>query len=164
LGKNILLPLQPIALTRGNSLGYNEKDFLHLTLTTLKKIRKVSEIHITAHSNNNLDTLNKDNIKVEEGQGIMDIKNAHTVLGMFSMQMIVGYLWGRKVASVQPKLKGEDPSPLSRWNLVPRIVTRQELIHFMNLKIVKDTTPQRDLLIRQLHGSVDRLDNFCTQK
>ena len=54
------------------------------------------------------------NIIWSAGQGIKDITNSHTIIGMSSMQMIVGYLWGRRVASVQPRLLKEDPSPLSR--------------------------------------------------
>ncbi len=49
-----------------------------------------------------------------------NVVNSHTVIRMFSMQMIVGYLWGRKVASIQPDLSENDRSPLSRWGFIPQ--------------------------------------------
>jgi len=164
LGEVVLLPMQPIKNTRGDSFGYDEQDFLKLTLSAVKRVIKNKEIHITLHPNNSLDMFDQEDIKVTEGQGIDDIKNAHTVLGVFSMQMIVAYLWGRKVASVQPKLKGEDPFPLSRWKLVPRIKDRKELIKFMKSKTDRNSINKKEILLKQLHGSLDRLDEFCIQE
>jgi len=159
LGDEILIPMQPIKQARGSSLGYNEKDFLNLTLSVLKQVGKISEAHITAHPSDNFNLLNQSTVRLTEGRGIEDIKDSHTVLGMFSMQMIVGYLYGRKVASIQPKLKGMDPSPLSRWGLIPTIRSKKELVNFLNLKTDSGTS-QKSVLFQQLHGSLNRLDHF----
>jgi hypothetical protein len=164
LGERVLLAMQPIKNTRGNGLGYNEEDFLKLTLSAVKEVCKNKEIHITLHPDNSLDTFKQKDIEVTEGQGIEDIKKSHTVLGMFSMQMIIAYLWDRRVASVQPKLKGEDPFPLSRWQLVPKIENRKELIKFMNSITDKNSKNQKEVLLKQLHGSLDRLDQFCKKE
>jgi hypothetical protein len=164
LGKKILLPLQPIKKARGDTLGYDEEDFLKLTLDVLKKIAKDKELHITSHPNRNPDILDQENIEVEEGQGIEDIKNSHTVLGMFSMQMIVGFLWGRKVVSVQPNLKVLDPCPLSRWGVVPRVESRKDLIEFMNSSLSSSEISRREEMLQNFHGSLDRLDKFCANE
>lgn len=163
LGGEILLPMQPIKKTRGDSLGYDEGDFLKLTLSVMEQVGKSPEVHITAHPDNNFDLLDQGGIKLTEGRGIEDIKNAHTILGMFSMQMVVGYLWGRKIASVQPKLKGIDPFPLSRWGLVPKIENKKELIKFMNLA-VDGSISEKILLLQQLNGSLNRLDRFVRKE
>ena len=163
LGGEILLPMQPIKKTRGDSLGYDEGEFLKLTLSVMEQVGKSPEVHITAHPDNNFDLLDQGGIKLTEGRGIEDIKNAHTILGMFSMQMVVGYLWGRKIASVQPKLKGIDPFPLSRWGLVPKIENKKELIKFMNLA-VDGSISEKILLLQQLNGSLNRLDRFVRKE
>jgi len=155
--------MQPIKKTRGDSLGYDEGDFLKLTLSVMEQVGKSPEVHITAHPDNNFDLLDQGGIKLTEGRGIEDIKNAHTILGMFSMQMVVGYLWGRKIASVQPKLKGIDPFPLSRWGLVPKIENKKELIKFMNLA-VDGSISEKILLLQQLNGSLNRLDRFVRKE
>jgi len=164
LGEKILLPLQPIKKIRGDTLGYDEEDFLKLTLDVVKKIAKDKELHITSHPNGNFGILDQEEIEVKEGQDIEDIKNSHTVLGMFSMQMIIGYLWGRKVASVQPNLKASDPSPLSRWGVVPRVEDRKDLIEFMNSPLSSREISRREEMLQNFHGSLDRLDKFCANE
>jgi len=163
LGEKILLPVQPIKKARGDSLGYDEEDFLKLTIEAARQAGKTLEIYITSHPDSNLDRFDKE-IEVQEGKGNEDVKNAHTVLGMFTMQMMVGYLWGRKVASIEPNLKGVDPSPLSRWGLVPRIENKKTLIEFMNSTIDSNKTNQEIALREQLHGSLDRIEQFCEQE
>jgi hypothetical protein len=164
LGDKILLPIQPIKKTRGDSLGYDEEDFLKLTMAAVKQVGKEKSVCITSHPDSNLNMLDQDLFEVKDGQGIEDIKNAHTIFGMFSMQMIIGYLWGRKVVSVQPQLKVTDPSPLSRWGLVPRVEDIATLIEFMNSPIGSKKVNRKEELIQKLHGSLDRLDDFCKQE
>ena len=85
-------------------MGYDETSFLNTVIPVIEQAGKLHSLY-----NNYPDSdpaLYKGNsIKLEQGKGIDDIKNSHTVLGMFSMQMVIGYLWGRKVASIQPNLK-----------------------------------------------------------
>ena len=162
LGEKILLPLQPIRKSRGDSLGYDEEDFLKLTLAALKQAGKVSESYFTSHPDSNLDMFNKESLEVKQGEGIDEIKNSHTVLGMFSMQMVVAYLWGRKVASVQPGLTSRDPSPLSRWGLIPRIQNSKQLELFIEKPNSKRTS--RSKIISSITGSLDRFERFCMQE
>ena len=53
---------------------------------------------------------------------------------MFSMQMIINYLWGRKVASIQPKSLKNDYSPLSLWGLIPALENEDEIAEFIARK------------------------------
>ncbi len=165
LGSKILLPMQPIKKTRNNSLGYDENDFLQLSLEAVNMSGNSEQIQITSHPSDILNISNQESIKVSTGRGIKDVKNAHTVIGLFSMQMIIGYLWGRKVASVQPGLKVTDPSPLSRWGAVPIIKDSDDLIKFIK-------TPSNDLIMkndvklvkRYLPGSVNRLQQYIRKE
>jgi hypothetical protein len=159
LGEKILIPIQPIKKARGDSLGYDEEDFLKLTLEAAKASGKFSDFYITSHPDSNLDMFDQEDIVVKEGKGVDDIKNSYTVLGMFSMQMIIGYLWGRKVASVQPNLKVTDPSPLSRWGLVPNLESKQSLINFITENNEKYDRNHKQLL-NNIKGSQCRLEDF----
>ena len=163
LGTQILLPLQPIKKVWGNQLGYDETTFLNTVIPVIEQVDQASQLNITKHPDSDTSLFKRTSIKLTQGQGIDDIKNCHTVLGMFSMQMVLGYLWGRKVASVQPNLKEADPSPLSRWGLIPRIDNKEELFKFINCKY-SDTISQRLMLLNQIHGSSNRLDSFLRRK
>ena len=163
LGSQILMPLQPIKKAWGNQLGYDETSFLNTVIPVIEQAGKTSQLNITNHPDSDPALYKGNSIKLEQGKGIDDIKNSHTVLGMFSMQMVIGYLWGRKVASIQPNLKGADPSPLSRWGLIPRIDNTEELFKFINLKPI-NTITQRLMLLKQIDGSLKRLDIFLRRK
>ena len=163
LGTQILLPLQPIKKAWGNQLGYDETTFLNTVIPVIKKVGQTSHLNITNHPDSNTSLFEETGIKITQGQGIDDIKHCNTVLGMFSMQMILGYLWGRKVASVQPNLKAADPSPLSRWGLIPRIDNKEDLIKFFKSKST-NTISQRSILLNEINGSFDRLDKFLLRK
>ena len=101
-----------------------------------------------------------------KGRGYIDIVNSHTVLGIFSMQMIVGYLCGRKVVTIQPKSLKVDPSPLSRWGLVPILKNVDEVVEFFarkniktkNFKFKKQLKDRFDQL--GISGSVERFQKF----
>ena len=159
LGKKILIPLQPIKKTRGSSLGYDENDFLNLLHKAMVIPGESSPIQVTSHPGEAVHKYFEQ--LVEAGRGIEDVKNAHTVIGMFSMQMMIAFLWGRKVVSIQPNLKVTDPSPLSRWGMVPRISDSKKLTRFMNSPISKHSLNQRNELLRSFRGSLDRLEQFC---
>ncbi len=156
-GKKILLPIQPIKEIRGNSLGYNEYDFLRMTLEALNNVEIKDEIYITGHPDGDFSYTNQPSISIGVGKGIADIKDAHTVLGMYSMQMIVAYLWGRRVASVQPGLQVTDPSPLSRWGLIPLIKDSEKLRDFMQQPF---DNSKRINVIKKINGSQERLNNY----
>jgi len=134
LGSNILIASQPIKMNRGKTLGYNEVDFWELCIKATEKYAR-NNVYATRHPDE-VETNSRDscspNIIWAMGQGSVDVANSHTVLGMFSMQMIIAYLWDRKVASVQPNLSMGDPSPLSRWGLVPRFERAEEIAEFIS--------------------------------
>ena len=159
LGTQILLPLQPIKKAWGNQLGYDEATVLDIVIPVIEQVDQASQLNITSHPDNDTSLFKETGIKLKKGDGVNDIKNCHTVLGMFSAQMVLGYLWGRKVASVQPNFKEADLSPLSRWGLIPRIDNREDLFKFINSKLI-DTISQRSMLLDEIHGSLDRLDKF----
>jgi hypothetical protein len=159
LGKQILLPLQPIKKAFDKRLGYDELTFLKTTVPALAQSKKKLQINITKHPDSDASVDTNSGFKLSVGHGLYDVKNCHTVIGMFSMQMIIGYLWNRKVASVQTNLKVMDPSPLSRWGFIPRIENKKDLIKFLNLW-PSDTDKHRSLLISQINGSLKRLDSF----
>ena len=167
MGNNLLLAGQPVKKYYDNRLGYDEIDFWKICFDVIKKTG-ASNVLSTRHPEE-VPYKNKDNSNMIflQGRGIRDIEDSHTVLSMFSMQMIVGYLWGRKVASIQPKLHKKDLSPLSRWGLVPRLETVDEVVEF----IEKNNTSVSNQELKQypnvkldqfgLHGSVNRLELFC---
>ena len=162
LGTQILLPIQPIKKHWGNKLGYDETTFLNTVIPLVEQVDKTLHLNITQHPDS-VATYPKAGITISESQGLLDIKNCHTVLGMFSSQMILGYLWGRNILSIQPNLKTTDPSPLSRWGFIPRIGNKEELSEFFNLNPI-DTITERSVLLNQIDGSLNRLDNFLRRK
>ena len=161
LGKNIVLPMQPIKRTRGESLGYDEHDFLKVVLDALKNYKITDQIYITCHPDDNLTDIKLLSVTIGVGRGISDIKDAHTVLGMFSMQMIVAYLWGRKVASIQPGLLVPDPCPLSRWGLVPIIEDSENLRDFLKQPVENDGVRS---IMTKIVGSQERFNNYISQE
>ena len=62
------------------------------------------------------------------------------------------------MASVQPGLKNIDPSPLSRWGLIPKIENNNQLICFMNLPLINNG--ERDKIAEDVYKSTERLDIF----
>ena len=161
LGNKILITTQPIKKIMGRRLGYDEGDLLQLSFEALDKIGKIDQLYITSHPDSDFNISGYESVDIGVGKGIDDIKHAHTVLGMFSTQMIVGYLWGRKVASIQPKSFGIDPSPLSRWGLIPKIENSKHLSDFIKSPI---DNHERKIIIYIITGSLDRLDIFCHQE
>jgi hypothetical protein len=161
LGSKILLPIQPIKKSNGNSFGYDEEDFLKLSLDAIKRTGKINQVYITTHPDSNVIAFDKEVVKYGAGNGVYDIKNAYIVLGMYSTQMIIGYLWGRKVASIQPGLRANDPSPLSRWGLVPRIKNSNQLYDF--IQEAENNNSGRDKILDNIFGSLERFDKICRQ-
>jgi hypothetical protein len=167
MGDNLLLASQPIKKYYGKRLGYDEMDFWKICFEAIKNtgIRNVISTHhpeeVPYRDINNLNAI------FLKGKGIKNIEDSHTVLSMFSMQMMVGYLWGRNVASIQPKFGTHDPSPLSRWGLVPRLKTVNEVVEFIennklqtiNQDFKQDSNVKLDQF--KLTGSLKRLELFC---
>lgn len=83
------------------------------------------------------------------------------------MQMFLGYLLGRRVASIQPKILNIDLFPLSRWGFIPRLKTVEEVIKFIeNSNTSFNNFPNKNNQNEkfdqfQLNGSLNRLELFC---
>jgi len=159
LGSKTLFTSQPIKKYSNDNLGYNETDFWEICLQAIKKLGN-DKILATLHPEEEIKAVKEANSNIiwSAGQGIKDIINSHTIIGMSSMQMMVGYLWGRKVASVQPCLRKEDPSPLSRWGLIPLLEKSDELVRFLQEKKMPDSN---ESFKKNLIGSNERLEIFC---
>jgi hypothetical protein len=167
LGPNILLAGQPIKKYFGNNLGYDEKDFEKICLKVIKN-KNYKNILNTKHPDEKSFEIKKNlGASSRKGRGSCDVSDSHTVLGMFSMQMIVGYLWGRKVASIQPKPIKNDHSPLSRWGLIPVLRNTDEIIEFIEKKnFTKDCYDLNDLSKYRFNkfgisDSIYKLEQFC---
>jgi len=166
LGQNLLLVGQPIKKYFGKTFGYDEKDFKKICLKAIRKTNNYNFLY-TMHPEEVFYEV-EENFRVPyiKGRGYIDIVNSHTVLGIFSMQMIIGYLWGRKVATIQPKSLKVDPSPLSRWGLVPILKNVDEVVEFFarkntmtkNFKFKKKLKDRFDQL--GISGSVERFQKF----
>ena len=96
--------------------------------------------------------------------------DSHTVLVMFSMQMIIGYLWGRKIASIQSKSLKNDYSPVSRWGvgLNPSLGKEDEVAEFIAQKNYYKNYKYEKLLKDRLDqlgipGSIKRPQKFLIQ-
>lgn len=157
LGENVLLPGQPIAKYWQRNLGYDERDFWTIVFAG---IQMSGEKNVVATRHPDEGELPESRFSWTQGRGLKDVSASHTVLGMYSMQMMVGYLWGRKVASVQPGLEVEDPCPLSRWGMVPILQTPKEVSDFLLQS--HDQALGNDLR-EMLEGSLDRLEAFCLE-
>jgi hypothetical protein len=162
LGFDTLLVSQPIRKHRGRSLGYDETDFLNTCLPAVERAR-IENVVATRHPDEEPapPSAGSRYITWREGRGFDDLVDCHTVLGMFSMQMIIGYLWGRRVASVQPGLIGVDPSPLSRWGLIPRLKNTDAVADFL---LTDDRKGCESGLADDLGGSLDRFESFCMSR
>lgn len=166
LGNKILFASQPVKKYYENKLGYNENNFWEICSKVIKKIGK-ENILCTIHPDEQLDKLkNSLFFPLKNGRGFKDILDSHTVLGMFSMQIIVGYLWGRKVASIIPDNQKFNQSPLSRWNLIPTLNNPDKIIEFVNKK--EDLTNKhrfKEILLDRhkelgILGSIKRFELF----
>ncbi len=165
-GDKLLLTSQPLKKYNDNKLGYDESDFWDICFQAIHKTN-VKKVLCTHHPEELYRDFKKDkNIVIYKGRGIQDIVDSHTVIGISSTQMILGYLWGRKVASIQPKILKKDLFPLSRWGLVPRLETVSEVIEFLkkddlfeSIKSSKKFNEETDEF--RLNGSIDRLELFC---
>lgn len=159
LGNHLLIASQPIRKHRKLSLGYDEAIFWNICLKAIEKL-DLDHVYATRHPDEEFDitqpTIN--GVTWAIGKGLDDVANSHTVLGMFSMQMIIGYLWGRKVASIQPGLCENDPSPLSRWGLIPKLDDVEDVVAFINEPFTHNNNIE---LKANLMGSTNRLESFC---
>jgi hypothetical protein len=167
LGPNILLAGQPIKKYFGNNLGYDEIDFKRICLKAIKKTNNYDILN-TMHPDETSYEIRKNfGVLNRKGRGARDVADSHTVFGMFSMQMIIGYLWGRKVASIQLKSLKNDPSPLSRWGLVPILKNMDEIVEFVEQKnFMKKSYKLNDLSEYRFNklgisSSIKKLENFC---
>ena len=168
LGPNILLVGQPIKKYFKNSLGYNETDFKKICLKAIKKTDNHNILNTKHPEETSCEIKKNFEVPSRKGRGSKDVADSHTVLGMFSMQMIIGYLWGRKVASVQPKSLKADPSPLSRWGLIPVLENEDEAAEFIAQKNYYKNYKYEKLLKDRLDqlgipGSIKRLQKFLIQ-
>ena len=168
LGPNILLAGQPIKKYFGNNLSYDEIDFKKICLKALKKINYFNILN-TRHPEETPCAIKKNfAISSRKGRGYRDVADSHTVLGMFSMQMIIGYLWGRKVASIQPKSLKYDYSPLSRWGLIPALKNADKVAEFIAQKNYYKKNKYEKLIKDRLDqlgvpGSIKRFHKFLIQ-
>jgi len=158
LGEDLLITSQPISKYYKNSLGYDETDFLNICVNAVEKVN-YEKVVLTKHPDEELSYIQSknSNITYRVGKGLTDIAQSHTVLGMFSMQMIIAYIWERKVASIQPGLKTDDPSPLSRWGLIPKLHNENEVLEFISEPYDINNIE----LISVLKNSNDRFELFC---
>jgi len=158
IGDKILLPMQPVKKIEGNKFGYDEYSFLNTSLKAIDLVGMSKEVYISIHPSSKLDDYCKKINNCYKGDGVNDVKKAHTILGMYSMQMIIGYLWERRVVSVQPCVKNYDPSPLSRWGLIPRVDNVKELASLIKKPPIKENLGEK--MCKNIIGSVNRLDSF----
>ena len=165
LGSNILLAGQPIKKYFGNSLGYNEIDFKKICLKAIKKTGNYKILNTKHPEETSFEIKKNFETSSRKGRGSKDVAESHTVLGMFSMQMIIGYLWGRKVASIQPKFLKSYHSPLSRWGLIPLLKNTDEVAEFITQKNYYKKYKHEKLLKDRLDqlgvpGSIKRFHKF----
>ena len=159
LGGSVLIVSQPISKHYKQSLGYDENIFWNVCLKSIEELN-IQNIYATRHPAEEIDIAPPavKGVTWAVGKGVADVAACHTVLGMFSMQMIVGYLWGRKVASIQPGSSKDDFSPLSRWGLIPKFENSDEIVEFLN----EENNINYDHKFRECFmGSVERLEKFC---
>ncbi len=159
IGNHLLITSQPIRKYRKHSLGYDETIFCDVCIKAVEQLN-IDQVYISRHPDEQT-VLEKKNIKGviwTVGKGVDDVASSHTVLGMYSMQMIIAYLWGRKVASIQPGLCGVDPSPLSRWGLIPKLDDVEDVVSFISKP--KNNIQNIDLK-ENLLGSTERIEKFC---
>ncbi len=165
-GDKLLLASQPLKKYNYNKLGYDESDFWDICFQAINKTN-IKKVLCTYHPEELQSNFKKEeNRVILKGRGLQDIVDSHTVIGISSTQMMLGYLWGRKVASIQPKIFKKDLFPLSRWGLVPRLETVSELIEFLkkdnlfeSFNSSKNFNKKTDEF--RLNGSTDRLELFC---
>ena len=152
-GERILLAGQPVAKYWERRFGYDETDFWRVAGRCLGGRPEVLATYHPEEAKGGQQAF-----AMEPGRGSADVADSHTVLGMYSTQLIVGHLWGRKVASLQPGLLGADPCPLSRWGVIPRLESEFEVNDFLTQPSDPETGAG---LCREMAGSLDRLETFC---
>jgi hypothetical protein len=157
----VLVASQPIGKLYGRSLGYTEIDFVSLCLKALSRAMPAIPVTVTLHPEEkplDLQMIRDMDVEVRRGKGAADVFESGMTMGMSSTIMVLAYLAGRRVVSVQPGLRGPDHCPLSRWGLIPRAGDLTSLIQAM--KAPWDKKPQYPLA-RALEGSLDRLERAC---
>ncbi len=161
LGEEILLVGQPIKKYYRKELGYDEDSFYEECLNALSKLN-VKNVTIVRHPEEIMskELSLSEGISIKNGCGEDSLLTSHTIIGMFSTQLITGYLWDRKVASFQKEKSNFDLCPLSRWGLIPVLKNERDIIDF----ILNDKLIGVNPLKNSIANSVVRLKNYCNEK
>ena len=153
-GKKIIFISQPIKSLYKNSLGFTENDFFNFFKEYISVYPDKNCIFLKHPS----EFFKKNNNKhIKKGAGFKDIINAKVVIGLFSTQLIAGYLLQRKVANYSPKNKIITKCQLSKKKFIPYFNDINKLHQFI---ISKDLNTFDYNFINSFNGSLNRLISF----
>lgn len=138
----------------GMSLGYDEASAWQVVLeAAARHPDKIRRLMYGVHPAQG--TIDADAVApaILTHDSVAALQQCGTVLGMFSSPMIDAYLGGRTVVSVQPNLRGQDRSPLSRHGRIARVGDSEALV-----AAIERPPSASGSLMATLRGSTDRLD------
>ena len=147
---------QPIRHFYGRRLGFDQWDFLDLSLDAM---RGRSNVVVSLHPEDPEEIgawiqSTFPAVRVQRGITNATIARAHTVVGMFSSAMVIAYLAGCRTVSMQPA-EGEILCPLVRRGWIPLVRDAASLRRQLEMPYPYPAWPCAPGWLR---GSTERLD------
>jgi hypothetical protein len=128
-----LFASQPIAADMNNRLGYTECSALELALTAADhRPDLIERILLAPHPREDGTAAHTHPCLRRIDSAKLGLRQAGTVLGMFSSVLIEAVLAGRRVISLQPRAQGMDMCMLSRHGMISRALNLGDLIAAMS--------------------------------
>ncbi len=127
IGKMNVFFSQPLGLKINPEIKYSKNFFYSFYKKNFNLFEKNS-IYMSLHPNeklSNIDDRKKYNIK--KSKDFYDILNTKNAFGIYSTQLISSYLLKRNVYVIGNSKQKFDPFPLSRWGLINKIYSTNDL-------------------------------------
>ncbi len=134
MDKVFLFVSEPICEYYGNTRGYDQYQVLDYFLSSLAGAAERPKILVKLHPKDNRASFHAlaEKFKALSPQFIGNelspiecLAVSDFIFGMTSIMLIEAYVLGKKVASLQPGLCVEDPLVLSRHNLIPMVLSKE---------------------------------------
>lgn len=122
----VLLLSQPLYRLYGNSLGYNEMEFLNQCMEVLDYLGL--RYNIKFHPKD-LEAVKRDYVLFGVDGGLDELIDEYSlVIGMNSMALLYSYLMGKRIISYQPGLVAEDLCITNKLKITRLVTTKEKLL------------------------------------
>lgn len=155
----------------GHIRGYDQYDALRLFLELMLKAAQQTEFLIKLHPKDTQEEYKRilseypslhTRIIKSELSPIESILISDEVFGMTSIMLVEAYLLGKKTVSLQPGLVGEDSCVLTRYGIIPIIISRNvahQVPSALSIKYDFNFEFQKNRFLKLLDSLISRASN-----